>query len=49
MELRYATTVLISKYNVTFAPGEDNHEVIENMTDSFTVDPGDLKIVWTER
>ena len=49
MELRYVMAVLISKYDVLFAPGEDNYEVQGKMTDTFTVEPGQLKVVFKER
>jgi hypothetical protein len=49
MELRYFTAVVFSKYDIAFAPGEDNHDVQGKMTDTFTVEPGQLKVVLTER
>lgn len=49
MEMRFAAAVMFSKYDIAFAPGEDNSQVQAKQTDTFTVEPGDLKVVFTER
>ena len=49
MEMRFAAAVMFSKYDIAFAPGEDNSDVEGKQTDTFTVEPGNLRIVLTER
>jgi cytochrome P450 len=44
MELRIITAVLITKFKVSLAPGEDGLEVSEKMRDTFTAQPGDLHL-----
>lgn len=49
LELRIVTALLVSKYNVHFAPGENGRCVEQDMLDQFTAKPGQLKIVFTSR
>jgi len=49
MEMRFAAAVMFSKYDIAFAPGEDNSDVEGKQTDTFTVEPGNLRVVLTER
>lgn len=50
MEIRAVTAALLSRYDVAFAPGMGRGEGWEGeMTDQFTVTPGRLEVVFTER
>ena len=49
MELRIATAVLLSKFDVTFAPGETGEQLFSKMHDHFTVAPGPLRLSFRER
>src|ERR1700709_2841304 len=48
MELRTLTTRLILEYDVVFAPGEDGHRLMFKTLDHFTVNLGDLDLVFTK-
>ena len=48
-ELRFVTALLVSKYDIAFAPGEDGVKVVEDMKDQFTAAPGKLELVFTAR
>lgn len=48
MELRTLTTELVLRYNVSLAPGEDGHRLLFNTLDHFTVDLGDLDLVFMD-
>ncbi|KAL6715385.1 hypothetical protein ACLMJK_006346 [Lecanora helva] len=49
MELRYVTALLVSRYDVGFAPGKSGHRVEDDMIDQFTAGPGVLNLVFTRR
>ena len=49
MELRAVTALLVSKYDVCFAPGEDGRSVEEDTLDQFTASPGELRVVFRVR
>lgn len=44
MELRIAIAVLISRFEVSLAPGEDGSELTGKLRDTFTAQPGDLHL-----
>jgi tryprostatin B 6-hydroxylase len=44
MELRITIAVLIAKFEVSLAPGEDGKEVTDKLRDTFTAQPGDLHL-----
>ena len=46
MELRSVAASLVSKYDITFAPGEDGINLLKNMKDQFTAHPGDLELAF---
>ena len=46
-EIRFATALLVSKYDIAFAPGEDGTRVLKEMKDQFTAVPGKLELVFT--
>ena len=48
-ELRCVTALLVSKYDVSFPPGEDGRSVEEDTLDHFTSNPGELKVVFRAR
>jgi len=48
-ELRFVTALLLSKYEVAFAPGEDGSRCWRDMKDQFTAAPGKLELVFTPR
>lgn len=48
MELRTVTARLISRFDLSLAPGEDGKRLIYDTTDHFTVDTGHLDIVFKE-
>lgn len=48
MELRTVTARLITKFDVSLAPGEDGHRIMYETKDHFTVDPGSLDMVFKE-
>lgn len=41
--------VLISRYHIEFAPGDDGTRVIHNCRDNFTMDPGRLDLIFKLR
>ena len=41
--------LIVSKYNVEFAPGEDGVRVVKEMKDEFTAVPGRLDLVFKPR
>ena len=43
--LTHLVALLVSKYDIEFAPGEDGSRVIDDMTDAFTLNPGQLDLV----
>ena len=48
-ELRFVTALLVSKYDITFAPGEDGIRCWRDMKDQFTAAPGKLELVFIPR
>ncbi|KAF2260598.1 putative benzoate 4-monooxygenase cytochrome P450 [Lojkania enalia] len=46
-EIRFVTALLVSKYHITLAPGEDGISVWKDMKDQFTAVPGKLELVFT--
>jgi len=48
-ELRFVTALLVSKYDIAFAPGEAGIRVWKNMKDQFTAAPGKLELVFHAR
>lgn len=48
-ELRYVTAMLISKYHIGFAQGEDGSKVEGEMRDQFTAAPGPLRLIFRMR
>ncbi|KAK5121698.1 hypothetical protein LTR85_004870 [Meristemomyces frigidus] len=48
MELRTLTTRLILDYDVAFAPGEDGHRLLFKTLDHFTVNLGNLDLMFTK-
>lgn len=48
-ELRFVTALLVKKYDVGFAEGEDGRRVDGDLIDRFTAAPGRLRLVFTER
>lgn len=49
MELRTVVALLITRFNVHLAPGEDGTALIEKSQDTFTLRMGDLNLVFEER
>ncbi len=49
MELRIVTALLVAKFEVGFAPGDDGTELIENTRDAFASAPGKLELVFRAR
>lgn len=48
IELRTLTARLVLAYDMKLAPGEDGNRLLYKTLDHFTVDPGDLDIVFTK-
>ena len=49
MEVRLATALLVTKYDVELAKGEDGQDVERKMEDLFVATPGPLKLMFRER
>lgn len=49
MEIRTATVLLLDKFDVTFASGEDGTKLFKESKDCFSWVPGPLKLVFEER
>ena len=47
-ELRTLTARLVKDFDVSFAKGEDGKRILTETLDHFTVDPGDLELVFTK-
>ena len=45
-EIRFVAALLLSKYQITLAPGEDGITVWKSMKDQFTAVPGKLDLVF---
>lgn len=48
MEMRVVTAKLVQRFDVALAPGEDGTKILYQTKDHFTVDLGDLNLVFTE-
>ncbi|GAM90407.1 hypothetical protein ANO11243_084500 [Dothideomycetidae sp. 11243] len=48
MELRTVTARLVTRFNVSLAPGEDGHQLFQKTKDHFTLELGDLELVFKE-
>jgi hypothetical protein len=49
LELRAVVTLLVTKFDINFAPGVDRDAVIEGTVDHFASSPGTLELVFTKR
>jgi cytochrome P450 len=49
MQIRTLTARILLKFDVGFAPGEDGSRILTQTKDHFTVDPGQLDLVFTPR
>ena len=49
VEIRFITALLISKYDVSFAPEGDKMSVWNDMKDQFIAVPGKLELIFTPR
>lgn len=49
MELRIVAALLVAKFDITFAPGDDGAELVEDCRDAFASAPGKLKLVFQAR
>lgn len=49
MEIRTATVLLLDKFDIKFAAGEDGTKLFQQSKDCFSWVPGPLKLVFTER
>lgn len=48
MELRMVVASLVTRFNIVLAPGEDGHDLLERSRDQFTLNLGDLFLVFSE-
>lgn len=48
-ELRFITALLVKKYVVGFAPGEDGKRITSDLRDQFTAAPGQLNLLFKLR
>jgi tryprostatin B 6-hydroxylase len=49
MELRTVTAILVLKYDILFAEGEDGSKLLNNTLDAFVLFIQDLNLVFKER
>lgn len=49
MELRSVITLIVSQFDVHFAPGEDGDRLLHESKDYFTITISDLDLVFTPR
>ena len=49
MEIRILTAVLVTRFDVAFAAGEDGKQLFSLFHDHFTSDPGPLRLTFKER
>ena len=49
MEMRTVICLLVNKLDIRLAEGEDGRELLEGSKDFFTLMPGALRVVFTER
>lgn len=45
-QLRGVVALIVSRYYISFASGEDGRNVIEEMKDAFNLKPGGLKLAF---
>ena len=43
------TSLLVSRYNISFAPGEEGTNLFNDLKDMFITTPGKLRLVFSER
>lgn len=48
MELRTVTAKLVTRFDISLAPGEDGKRLMYHTKDHFTVDPGGVDIIFKE-
>lgn len=49
MEVRTVTADLITKFDVSFAPGEDGRKLLHETEDYFSLGLGELNLVFNEK
>ena len=49
MEMRILTAILLTRFDVGFAPGENGEELFKHFLDHFTSDAGPLRLTFKER
>ena len=49
MEMKTVVPLLLSKFDVRLAPGEDGAELLDKSKDAFTLRMAELKLVFEER
>ena len=49
MELRIVAALLVAKFEISFAPGDDGTELVEDCRDAFASAPGKLELVFRAR
>jgi tryprostatin B 6-hydroxylase len=49
MELRIVTAMLLREFDISFAPGDDGTELLEDTRDAFASAPGKLELVFRAR
>ena len=49
MEMKLVTAVLVNRFDVQLAEGDDGSSLLQKMQDTFTAAPGPLGLVFTER
>lgn len=49
MEIRTVVSLLVLRFDVSLAPGEDGTDLLERTIDTFTLRIGDLNIVFLDR
>ena len=49
LELRIATAVLLTRFDVCLAPNEDGTDLLERSRDRITVAPGALRLIFNKR
>ena len=49
LEVRIVTALLLMKYTIRFAPGEDCSAMFRDLKDVFTVSPGKCELIFEQR
>lgn len=49
MELRIVVALLVTSFDIQFAPGEDGEALINNSKDFFVVSVSDLQLVFSSK